>query len=51
MLKGIRLNMSIVPAIFVLLGVFALLFYPLTTNKMEEITSELMKSRGNKEGV
>lgn len=45
MLEGIKLNMSIVPALFVLIGVVALLLYPLTPNKMKEIELELQKKR------
>ena len=45
MLEGIKLNMSIVPAVFVMLGVIALLFYPLTTKKMEQISNELKIKR------
>lgn len=45
MLEGIKLNMSIVPAVFVMLGVIALMFYPLTTKKMEHISNELKIKR------
>ncbi|KAB8154224.1 MFS transporter [Kordia sp. TARA_039_SRF] len=45
MLEGIKLNMSIVPALFVLVGVIALWFYPLTSKKMEEIETELKERR------
>lgn len=45
MLEGIKLNMSLVPAVFVMLGVIALLFYPLTTKKMEYISNELKIKR------
>ena len=45
MLQGIKLNMSIVPAVFVLLGVLALLAYPLTQKRMKEIEEELKIQR------
>ncbi|WP_299158748.1 MFS transporter [uncultured Tenacibaculum sp.] len=45
MLHGIKLNMSLVPALFVLLAVVALLYYPLTTQKMKEVEQELIKKR------
>ncbi len=45
MLEGIKLNMSIVPAAFVLLGIVALLFYPLTEKKMKEIEIALNERR------
>jgi len=45
MLEGIRLNMSLVPAIFVLVGIIALLFYPLNKTKMEQIETELAYRR------
>lgn len=45
MLEGIKLNMSIVPSVFVMIGVVALLFYPLTTKKMKEIEAELAAKR------
>lgn len=45
MLQGIKLNMSIVPALFVLLAIVALIMYPLTEKKMEEIEVELDKRR------
>ena len=45
MIQGIKLNMSIIPAVFVMLGVVALLMYPLTTKKMEEIETELERRR------
>ncbi|PTX61082.1 GPH family glycoside/pentoside/hexuronide:cation symporter [Kordia periserrulae] len=48
MLEGIKLNMSIVPAIFVLVGVIALWFYPLTSKKMEVIEAELEERRAAK---
>ncbi len=47
MLEGIKLNMSIVPALFVLLGVVALLLYPLTTKKMQEIEVALEAQRNS----
>lgn len=47
MLEGIKLNMSIVPALFVLLGVAALLLYPLTPHKMKEIEVALKEKREN----
>jgi GPH family glycoside/pentoside/hexuronide:cation symporter len=45
MLEGIKLNMSIVPAAFVLIGVVALWFYPLTSNKMKTIEAALNERR------
>lgn len=45
MLEGIKLNMSIVPALFVLLGVVALIMYPLTEKKMEVIEAKLKERR------
>ena len=45
MLEGIKLNMSIVPALFVLVGVIALWFYPLTSKKMKEIEATLEERR------
>lgn len=47
MLHGIKLNMSLVPALFVLLAVVALLYYPLTTQKMKEVEQELIKKRNS----
>jgi len=47
MLEGIRLNMSIVPAVFVLIGIIALLFYPLNKTKMDTIQTELERRRNN----
>jgi len=45
MLEGIRLNMSIIPAVFVLIGIIALLFYPLNKTKMDTIQMELERRR------
>ena len=45
MLEGIKLNMSIIPAVFVLVGVVALFFYPLTTSKMKEVSAALDAQR------
>jgi len=45
MLEGIKLNMSIVPACFVLVAIIALLLYPLSENKIIEIETELKKRR------
>ncbi len=45
MLQGIRLNMSIVPAVFILLGLIALFLYPLTETKMKEVQQALQKRR------
>ena len=47
MLEGIKLNMSIIPAVFVLMGVVALLIYPLTSKKMKEIETELEAKRAD----
>jgi len=47
MLEGIKLNMSIVPALFVLVGVVALLMYPLPPKKMKEIEEGLVLQRKN----
>ncbi|WP_420574598.1 MFS transporter [Kordia sp.] len=48
MLEGIKLNMSLVPAIFVLVGIVALWFYPLTSKKMKEIEVALKAKREEK---
>jgi GPH family glycoside/pentoside/hexuronide:cation symporter len=40
-LEGIKLNMSIVPTIFILIAVAVLIFYPLSKEKMIEVESEL----------
>ncbi len=45
-LTAIKALMSYIPAIGSLLGVVCLLFYPLTTSKMEEIRAELNKRMG-----
>ncbi len=45
MLEGIKLNMSIVPAVFVLVGVIALSFYPLNSKKMKAIEATLEERR------
>lgn len=45
MLEGIKLNMSIIPAVFVLVGIVALYFYPLTTSKMKKIGAALDAQR------
>ncbi len=45
MLEGIKLNMSIIPAIFVLFALIALFFYPLGTKKMKAIETELETRR------
>lgn len=45
MLEGIKLNMSIIPAAFILLGTLILLFYPLGTNKMKTIEQALEERR------
>jgi GPH family glycoside/pentoside/hexuronide:cation symporter len=47
-LVGIRLINSFVPVIFIILAILIILLYPLTTNKMTEIETEL-KSRKEKE--
>ena len=47
-LKGIRLINSFVPVIFIILAIFVILLYPLTTQKMHEIEAEL-KTRKEKE--
>ena len=47
-LKGIRLINSFVPVIFIILAILVILFYPLTTEKMKQIESEL-KTRKEKE--
>ena len=44
MLEGIKLNMSMIPATFVLLGSLVLLFYPLGTKKMKVIEQALQLS-------
>lgn len=48
MLEGIKLNMSIVPAIFVLTGVVLLIIYPLGTKKMNEVENQLNEKRATK---
>ncbi|WP_124981188.1 MFS transporter [Nonlabens xiamenensis] len=45
MLEGIKLNMSIVPAVFVLIGVVLLAMYPLTAKRMKDIENELERLR------
>ena len=45
MLEGIKLNMSIIPAVFVLVAIVALFFYPLGTKKMKAIEKELEARR------
>ena len=45
MLQGIRMNMSLVPAAFVLLGLVAFFFYPLTEAKMKDIQLSLENKR------
>jgi glycoside/pentoside/hexuronide:cation symporter, GPH family len=47
-LKGIKLNMSIVPTVFIILAIVLLFFYPLSKEKMMEVEAEL-KSRKEKE--
>jgi Na+/melibiose symporter-like transporter len=47
-LKGIRLINSFVPVIFIIIAILVILLYPLTTDKMKEIESEL-KARKEKE--
>lgn len=44
-LKGIRLLMSVYPAIFGIIGVVLMLFYPLTNKRMVEIEAELTERR------
>ena len=44
-LQGIRLVMSVFPAIFALIGVVIMLFYPLTNKMMKEIEGELTERR------
>jgi len=44
-LKGIRLVMSVYPAIFAIMGVVVMLFYPLTNKRMVEIEAELTERR------
>jgi len=47
-LQGIRLNMSLVPTVFIIIAVAVLFFYPLSKKKMIEIETEL-KARKEKE--
>jgi glycoside/pentoside/hexuronide:cation symporter, GPH family len=47
-LTGIRLINSFVPVIFVILAILAVMFYPLTQSKMQEVEAEL-RSRKEKE--
>lgn len=46
--EGIRLMLSFLPAIGTLLSVLFIYFYPLTENKLGEITSELNTKRASK---
>jgi len=48
-LKGIRLVMSVYPAIFAIIGVVLMLFYPLTNKRMVEIEAELTERRKQSE--
>jgi GPH family glycoside/pentoside/hexuronide:cation symporter len=45
MLEGIKLNMSIVPAVFVLVGIPALWYYPLNSKRMKAIEVALEERR------
>ena len=45
-LDGLRYLMSYIPAAVALFGAFILIFYPLTTSRMEEIDRDLRKRRG-----
>ena len=47
-LKGIILNMSVVPSIFIFIAVLLMYFYPLTKQKMLEIEEHLNEKRGIK---
>lgn len=49
-MPGIKMNMSIVPTIFIAAAIILLSFYPLTKEKMEEIEHEL-KRRKELEGA
>ena len=44
-LEGIKLNMSLVPIIFVLVAIALLIFYPLGKEKMQKISNELEERR------
>lgn len=44
--EGIRLMLSFLPAVGTLLSVIFIYFYPLTENKLSEITTELNSKRG-----
>lgn len=44
-LRGIRLCMSVYPAIFALAGVVLMAFYPLNKKRMEEIEADLLRRR------
>lgn len=46
-LNGIRMNMSIIPTLFIIVAILIMLIYPLDTGKMIEIEKEL-KSRREK---
>ncbi len=46
-IKGIILNMSVVPSIFIFAGAVLMLFYPLTKSKMLEIEEHLNEKRQN----
>jgi len=48
-LRGIRLAMSVYPAIFAIIGVVLMLFYPLTNRRMVEIEAELTERRKQSE--
>ena len=45
-LQGIRMTMSLLPALIAITGVFLLLFYNLTDSKLAEIEKELNARRG-----
>jgi len=48
-LQGIRLSMSVCPAVFAFVGVGLMLFYPLNRKKMLQIETELIERRKNYE--
>jgi Na+/melibiose symporter-like transporter len=47
-LFGIRISSSIIPALTFVVGVFALLFYPISKHLNEKIQQELAVRRSNK---
>jgi GPH family glycoside/pentoside/hexuronide:cation symporter len=46
-LPGVKLLMSWVPGVFMVFGVIAMILYPLSSNRMDEISAELELKRAN----